>query len=238
MSTTTVIYLLVFLHSYTFYSHFHFLIGVYLLSGWESQFEKNLLKSLVASSRNSSNGGCYVRIIKSSKSFFWSLIYNIHRSLDAGWHGVCSIFWVYYSLDRASSYIWNADCNEVDQHDNSITAFLLQILLGVAHGICCFLHLSKYFASQKSWLNSKIVVHRGDLLDCVCHNSSFVWIWVLGIDKFSSVCDNSTLLSFLVESWNMIVSVSLVFHVAWRLYVVSVTLKSDSEKKVLVKIST
>jgi len=238
MPTTTVIYLLVFLHSYTFYSHFHFLIGVYLLSGWESQFEKNLLKSLIASSRNTSNGGCYVRLIKRSKSFFWSLIFNIHRSLDAGWHGVCSIFWVYYSLYRATSDIWNADCHEVDQHHNSISVCLLQTLLGVAYGISCFLHLSKYFASQKSWLKSKSVVHRGDLLDCLCHNSSFVWIWVLGIDEPSSACDNSILPSFLVESWSMIVSVSLAFHVAWRLYVVSVTLRGGDEKKVIVKIST
>lgn len=224
---TTIVPVLAFFHSYTVYCHFIYLLGCYLIPGWTSSFEKILPWSLIACSPKTNNGSVYLALKNENKSHFWGLMFNIHRSFDPGWHAVCSMFWVLYALYRYSNYISNASLFDVDYDVYSIMAFLL----GVSHCTCCILHLGKYLTPKTTWFNSKNVVNRGDCVDCVCHNLSFVWIWLVGIDEPFTVWGDSILASLAAESWYKSLIVSLSIHIVVRYYLISLMLKRFTRNK-------
>lgn len=219
--------ILVFFHSYTCYCHFIYLLGCYLISDWTSSFEKKLPWSLIACSTKTNNGSLYLGLKNETKSPFWGLVFDIHRSFDPSWHAVCSIFWVSYALYWHSNYKSNASLCDVEYDVYSIMAFLL----GVSHCVCCILHLGKYLTPKTTWFNSKNVVNMGDCVDCVCHNLSFVWIWVVGIDEPCALWDNSILVALATESWSKILIACLSIHVAVRFYLICLWLKRCTNEK-------
>jgi len=169
----------------------------------------------------------YLALRNENDSHFWGLIFNIHRSFDPGWHAVCGMFWILYALYWDSTYILIASLRDVDYDLYSIMAFLL----GVSHCTCCILHLGKYLTPKTTWFNSKDVVNRGDCVDCVCHNLSFVWIWVVGIDDLFTVWDNSILASLATESWYLSLIASLSTHIVGRYFLISHVLKTCTDSK-------
>jgi len=225
---TIIVSALAFFHSYTCYCHFIYLLGCYLISAWKSSFEKKLPWSLVACSSKTNNGSLYLALKTESKSYFWGLLFNIHRSFDPGWHAVCSMFWVVYALYRHSNYISNASLCDVD-YDYDVYS-IMAFLLGVSHCTCCILHLGKYLTPKTTWFNSKNVVYWGDCVDCVCHNLSFVWIYVVGVDEPCTVWENNILASLITESWHKILIVSLSIHMVGRSYLISLMYVEKSNK--------
>jgi len=224
---TTIVPVLAFFHSYTCYCHFIYLLGCYLIPCWTSLFETKLPWALVACSTQTNNGSLYLALRNENDSHFWGLIFNIHRSFDPGWHAVCGMFWVSYALHRDSNYILIASLWNVDYD----VYFIMAFLLGVSHCICCILHLGKYLTPKTTWFNSKDVVIRGDCLDCVCHNLSFVLIWVVGIDDLFTVWDNRILASLATESWYLSLIASLSTHMVGRYFLISHVLKRCTKNK-------
>jgi len=226
-TATKIVPVLAFFHSYTTYCHFIYLLGCYLIPSWTIWFEKTLPWSLIACSPKTNNGSLYLALRIKNDSHFWGLIFNIHRSFDPGWHAVCCMFWVSYALYRHNTYILIISLIDVDYDLYSTMAFLL----GVSHCTCCILHLGKYLTPKTTWFNSKDVVIRGDCLDCVCHNLSFVLIWVVGIDDLFTVWDNRILASLATESWYLSLIASLSTHMVGRYFLISHVLKRCTKNK-------